>query len=62
MNNNDVICGCNNITVKDIKEHIKNGVTLFEQLQEKTQIGVYCPPCEEKSRTVFEALKEDGNL
>jgi len=62
MNDLDIICECNNVSVKDMKEQMKNGITTFEQLQEVTKIGLYCPPCADKSRTIFARLKEDKNL
>lgn len=61
MNDQDVLCGCNNITLKDVKLQIQQGVKTFEELQEKTSIGMYCPPCEESSKKVFEELLSTKN-
>lgn len=62
MNSQDVVCACNNITVGDIKDYLKRGVNTYEQLQKDTDIGLYCPPCEEESRIIFEELKKSENL
>lgn len=62
MKNSDVVCGCNNVTVGDIKDSLKNGVSTFEQLQEETNIGIYCPPCKDKSKEIFLTIKDTENL
>ncbi|MCF7927228.1 MAG: (2Fe-2S)-binding protein [Candidatus Izimaplasma sp.] len=53
---NKVICGCHNITLKDIKKHIDSGVKTFEKLQEKTNIGKNCPPCQSSNKLLFMKL------
>jgi len=61
MNDQDVLCGCNNITLKDVKLQIARGVKTFEELQENISIGIYCPPCYESSKKVFEDLLKSKN-
>ncbi len=51
-----VLCCCHNVTLKDVKAAISNGVQTFEELQEATQIGTDCPPCTENSKRVFTEL------
>jgi bacterioferritin-associated ferredoxin len=45
MDNNDVVCGCMNVTVQDIKDAIKNGAKSFEEVQEATNVGTGCGNC-----------------
>lgn len=59
---NEVVCGCNNITRNDIKEQISAGVSTYDELEEKTNIGIYCPPCKEGAIKVFNEIKNQLNL
>lgn len=54
-----VLCCCNNVTLNDVKEEIKNGVKTFEELQVKTGIGTDCPPCKEENEKLFKTLLEE---
>lgn len=52
----EVLCCCHNVTLEDVKKHIKNGVSSFATLQEITKIGTDCPPCKEKNEELFKTL------
>lgn len=54
----NIVCGCHNVTLEDVKKEIKNGVTTFEALQEKTKIGTDCAPCREQTEKLFNHLYE----
>lgn len=55
---NKVLCCCHNVTVEDVKKHIDQGVTNFEDLQAKTGIATDCPPCKENNEKVFKNMLE----
>lgn len=45
MNDDDIICTCFDLTVKDIKDAISNGATTLEEVEEATQAGTLCGAC-----------------
>lgn len=45
MNNDDVVCGCMNVTVQDLKDAINNGARSFAEIQEITGAGTGCGSC-----------------
>ncbi len=56
---NKSLCCCHDVTLNDVMKQIENGVTTFEELQDKTGIGTDCPPCKENNEKLFyELLKE----
>lgn len=42
LDNNQVVCGCFNVTVKDLKIAIANGAKSFEEIQEITSVAKGC--------------------
>lgn len=56
---NKVLCGCHNVTLKDVQEQIKQGITEFEALQKITNIGTDCPPCKEQNERLFIILLDE---
>ena len=52
----EVLCCCHNVTLKDVKKQIDLGVNSFKQLQEVTKIGTDCPPCTESNEKLFNEL------
>lgn len=58
MDNDQVVCGCYNVTVQDIKDAIKNGAKSFEEVQEITQLGNACGACIDEAKTLVEELLE----
>lgn len=59
---NNVICGCFNITLKDMKNGISDGINSFEEFQEKTGIGTGCPPCLENNKLLFKKILDQYSL
>lgn len=57
---NKTLCGCHNVTLHDVLNHIKDGVTTFKELQEITNIGKDCPPCYKNNKALFEELLENN--
>lgn len=45
MNDDDIICTCFDVTVKDIKDAVNNGATTLEEVEEATQAGTLCGAC-----------------
>ena len=45
MNDDDILCTCYDVTVKDIKEAVNNGATTLDEVQEATQAGTLCGAC-----------------
>ncbi len=59
---NNIVCGCFNVSEQDIKNAINDGVKTFKELQDKTNIGTDCPPCTIDSEVIFNRiLKETTN-
>jgi len=52
----EMLCGCHNVSLEDVKKQLKLGVTSFEELQEITKIGTDCPPCKEQNEALFHTL------
>ncbi|PJI06790.1 MULTISPECIES: (2Fe-2S)-binding protein [Clostridium] len=59
MNDDEIVCGCLNLTVKDIKDAVKNGAKSFEEVQEATEVGTACGACvDEVTELVNELLQK----
>ena len=58
----NIICGCNNITLQDLEDGITNGLTEFAEFQEKTGIGTGCPSCLTKNELLFEKILQEYRL
>jgi NAD(P)H-nitrite reductase large subunit len=56
MDNNQVVCGCTNVTVQDLKNAIENGAKSFEEVQEATKVGTGCGKCVEGNRALVKQL------
>ena len=53
---NKILCECHNISEDDVKQNIKNGITTYQELQDKTKIGTDCPSCKEQTSIIFQEL------
>jgi bacterioferritin-associated ferredoxin len=51
-----ILCGCHNVSLKDVKDAIKKGINSFEELQDITNIGTSCEPCKTSNKAIFEEL------
>lgn len=56
MNDEDIVCTCLGITVKDIKEAIAQGCNSFSQVQDKTGAGTVCGACTEEVEALVTML------
>jgi bacterioferritin-associated ferredoxin len=56
MDNNDIVCGCMNVSVQDIKDAIENGAKSFEEVQEATSVSTGCGSCTENVRELVDKL------
>lgn len=54
-----IICDCKGVTDQDIEDQVKRGVSTYEELQEKTEIGTVCGKCKDKT---LELLHEYNHL
>ena len=52
-NKKDYLCSCYKITKSDVKNHIKNGITDYKELQKITKIGSSCSDCKKKTKKKF---------
>lgn len=53
----NVICPCFDITKKDVKRYIQDGVTKYKDLQRLTKIGTKCSSCKKKTKVKFRKYK-----
>ena len=59
MNDEDIVCYCLGVSVKDIKDAIASGCQNFAQVQEKTGAGTVCGACnDEVEALVAQLLKQ----
>lgn len=56
MNDDEIICTCLGVSVKDIKEAIASGCQNFAQVQEKTGAGTICGVCSDEVEALVEQL------
>lgn len=58
MNDEEIVCNCTSVTVRDIKDAIENGAKSFEEVQEATHVSTVCGGCEDDVRALVEELLE----
>ncbi len=56
MDDNQVVCNCFNVTVKDIKNAIESGAKTYEEVQEITSVGTGCGGCADTSEDLVNSL------
>ena len=56
MDENKVVCGCYKVTVKDLKNAIKNGAMSFEEVQIATKVGTGCGNCVDSNKALVAQL------
>ena len=56
MDNDKVVCGCINVTVKDLKDAIGNGAKSFEEVQSVTKVGTGCGKCVDGVKVLVDEL------
>lgn len=61
MTNDDIVCTCMSVSVKDIRNAIEQGARSFAQIQEATGIGTVCGVCTDDAQSIVSLLlKEYG--
>lgn len=55
MNDNEIICHCEGITLKQIKDAIKKGYNTIELLEEHLSVGIACGYCIEVLEEIIES-------
>jgi bacterioferritin-associated ferredoxin len=58
MNDDDIICTCYEVSVKDIKDAYANGATTVEAIGEATQAGTLCGACIGEIESLLESLSK----
>lgn len=58
MDDDEVVCGCMNVTVQDIKVAIRNGAKSFEEVQEVTDVSNGCGNCTDSVKELVKNLLE----
>lgn len=58
MNDDDIICTCYEVSVKDIKDAYANGATTVEAIGEATQAGTLCGACIGEIESLLESLNK----
>lgn len=56
VDNNKVVCGCNKVTVGDLKKAVMNGAKSFEEVQTVTKVGTGCGNCVEGNKKLVNEL------
>ena len=56
MDDDEVVCQCILVTVKDIKDAIENGAKSFEEVQSVTKVGTGCGECIASVRELVDKL------
>jgi len=56
IDENQVVCGCFNITVQDLANSVKNGAKSFEEVQAITKVGTGCGNCVESNKVLVAQL------
>lgn len=57
MSDDDIICTCYDVTVKDIKEAYENGAKTMDEIAEVTKAGTLCGACISDIEELLESLK-----
>ena len=56
IDENQVVCGCFNVTVQDLVKAIENGANSFEEVQAVTKVGTGCGKCVESNKALVSQL------
>lgn len=58
IDENQVVCGCFNVTVQDLVNAVKNGAKSFEDVQAVTKVGTGCGKCIAGNKALVAQLLE----
>lgn len=56
LDNNQVVCGCFQVTVGNIKGAIENGAKTFSEVQEVTSAGKGCKKCVDSVKQLVDSM------
>lgn len=56
IDENQVVCGCFNLTVQDLENAVKSGAKSFEEVQAITKVGTGCGNCVESNKVLVAQL------
>lgn len=56
IDENQIVCGCFNVTAGDIVAAVKNGAKSFEDVQAVTKVGTGCGRCIEGNKALVDYL------
>lgn len=62
MMDDDIICTCMSVSVKDIKNAIAAGAKTFLEIQDKTGIATVCGVCIDDAETVVKRLLLEAGI
>lgn len=57
MKDDDIICTCYDISVKDIKDAYANGAKTLDEIEEVTKAGTLCGACISDLEALIDSLK-----
>ena len=56
MDNDEVVCGCTNVTIQNLRDAIENGAKSFEEVQSVTNVGTGCGECVDSVKALVNEL------
>lgn len=59
MLDEDIICTCMSVSIKDIKKAIDQGASTFSQIQDATGVGTVCGACTDDAEMLIQELLKD---
>ncbi len=54
-----IVCNCLQVTEQDIRDAVNDGVSTFEELQNRTKVATGCGKCKQEAKVIFEELLEE---
>lgn len=61
MNDDDIVCMCMNISVRDIKRAIASGAKDFNEVQKLTSISTVCGLCLDEAEAIVKKILDEKN-
>ena len=58
MHDEDIVCTCMSVSVRDIKTAIEAGASSFQEVQDATEAGTVCGACNDVLESVVEQFTE----
>lgn len=61
MHDDDLICTCMSVSVRDLKQAIASGANTFQEIQDKTGISTVCGVCNDDAKIAIDILLRENN-